>query len=1439
MAKSSSNTNHDWLSLVHLSGLLISESILQEHFSGGPEPVETYPYRRLKREWERFRLGREKKDQAALTKWVNFILEQLLEIPSIRWQKHTEISNRFTLELLEYRQTLRPSRLLLDEDDNALLFVYITPASQRLDKPETATGKWRTSPLTKFDRLLRELKVPLGLLTNGEDFCLLHAPSGLTTSSISWTAMSWMDEKSTIDAFFTLLNRERFFGEEKKLLLKLAENSQKRQTDVTDQLGEQVRSALELFIRAIDVADKSVSGELLRELSEEDIYETSLTLMMRLVFLLYAEENLLLPHGEMLYDNAYGITHLWFELETKRRVDAEQFKNTYDAWDRLLATFRLIYYGCPHPDLILRAYGGRLFDPERFPALEDERLKIPNETIYQIVRKLTFARAKMGRNYIQQRVSYRTLDIEQIGSVYEGLMEYRVKRADETMVPFRGKNHSIRPLAEFVEMDDEELISYLINVTSMSKMRIKKALAKGVEKTDEMQTTQDAVLVTLDERSDPEKQLERFEELVYTDRVLYAGDRYLVREGTARKGSGSYYTPKQLTSFLVEQALEPQCHEGDYKERVIKKPKEILALKVCDPAMGSGAFLVQACRYLSERLVESWDYLQSQDPEAILTMPYGKKSTGELEELIIPEEREEQIVWAKRFVVENCIYGVDLNPLAVDLAKMSLWLSTLSKDRPFTFLDHRLRCGNSLIGTEFSRLDSIPSEPLWKKDRLKNKKLLEKLPKMPLTKANVEAMIENIITGRRDLAKHERSIIDVEYKEKLMKDIEAEGTDYAKIKKLCDLWCAVWFWPNEVKEGARKKGTTSLADFGMDVEIGKFEEEELAPPHTEKYHKIIKYLAGEVGDTDNGEFEEILRLSKEAADIQRFFHWELEFPEIFRYKEGGEKENPGFDAVVGNPPWEIVKPNSNEFYSQFDPNFRSYKKQQAITVMEILQEDTAINQKWEYYCQVIKQQSIFFRKSTSYPHMGSGDINLYKLFLERDFHLTRSYGFSSLIIPSGFYTDKGCTELRKLLILGGNLRFMYCFSNEKFIFLGTHHAFKFVLINMKKDGNINEFHTTFRIDPRVALYREKIVPHLSKPMNLLTLNSMIIHKFSPDTLSIMEFKTQRDIDICSKIYGEWPLLGEQLEGTWNVKFTTEFHMTNDSHLFHTREKLEKMDATEEDLLWWKKNKGGNMVWWLPLYEGKMIKHLDPYFSKPQYWIRKKELSKVEKFKIGIRSVGGSTNERTLYCTVIPSPTPCGNSLIVTSNLIVGRDIVFISSILSSFVIDFIMRKKVSTNLNMFYLYQLPVIRQIQDGLVLNLLLDKTVKLLRIKKDYSILWDDVKNTEKNGNGTDSESSVESGALGWTKDGRDIGDRAQLRAEIDALVAHLYRLTEDEFSYILDTFPVLKKNEEAAFREFRSKRMCLEEYRRFTPIIEEERRKNPKTFEILDYKKTRNP
>lgn len=501
------------------------------------------------------------------------------------------------------------------------------------------------------------------------------------------------------------------------------------------------------------------------------------------------------------------------------------------------------------------------------------------------------------------------------------------------------------------------------------------------------------------------------------------------------------------------------------------------------------------------------------------------------------------------------------------------------------------------------------------------------------------------------------------------------------------------------------------------------------------------------------------------------FHWGFEFDEIF------EKQN-GFDAILTNPPWEIIKPNSKEFFEEYSDlvskkkmTIQNFEKEQAK-----LLKDNDIRKAWLGYLSEYPHVSAFYRSSEQFINQISivngkkagSDINLYKLFLEQCFNLLREGGYCGIVIPSGIYTDLGAKQLREMLVTKTSIKGLFGFENRKEIFEGVHRSFKFVVMNFKKGGHTDDFPAAFMRHDVKELNR---FPQEGS----INISTELVRKLSPDSFSIMEFKNQQDIDVTKKML-VYPLLGEDIPDKWNFKLTREFDMTNDSYLF--------------------KQRPGNGR--LPLYEGKMIWQFYHCLAEPRYWVKEDEGRKAlvnktdnskdkmgyQKYRIAYRSIASNTNERTLISTVIPRGF-CGNSLIVSESLN-NRESLFLVSVFNSFLLDWFLRSKVTTNINMFFIYQLPIPRLTEKDNIFNQIVSRSVRLICTSSEYGSLA--------------SEFGIKCSSDGIT----DPVKRLKIRAEIDAIIAHLYGLTESEVKHILATFPLVEEAFKAEVLKEYSKR-----------------------------------
>ena len=718
----------EWLSLIDVSGPFLAEPVLKEAFPQGLEGLDSAKKTMVRQAYDEWReaLDFDDPDLPRIHRaWIDLILKQILELDEngdAEILKPTaQLPETLRCELPEHGITLRPDYALMNGQADSRPLILIAIYGPEVSLTESLKGDgWAASPAERMVELCRATDVRLGLVTNGEQWMLVDAPVGAVTTFASWYARHWGQESVTLQAFVSLLGIRRFFVDRSEQLPALLDNSLKFQDEVTDALGEQVRRAVEVLIQALDRADVDRNRELLDGIEPAELYEAGLTVMMRIVFLLSAEERGLLLLGDERYEANYAVSTLRMQL---RNESEEILERRWDAWSRLLSIFRAVYGGVDHEAMRLPALGGSLFDPDRFPFLEGRKkgsrwkidpatpLPIDNRTVLYLLDAVQLFQGRI--------LSYLALDVEQIGYVYEGLLERTVVRAKEATLDLDATKNAENPWVSLPELDDaaakgrqavEELLE---DRTGSSASRVRNDLDKTVD-----EDSADKLLTACHADQSLRDRMRPYFHLLRTDRwgypIVYPKGAFMVASGADRRETGTHYTPKAFTEAIVKETLEPLVYvgptEGNPREAwQLKSAAELLDLKICDPAMGSGAFLVQVCRWLSERLVEAW--AQAEEGGKSIT------SDGEVVEAIgsrepLRKDTEERLLTAKRLIAERSLYGVDMNPLAVELAKLSIWLVTLAKGRPFGFLDHNLRCGDSLLGiTSLEQLHYLDINP--------------------------------------------------------------------------------------------------------------------------------------------------------------------------------------------------------------------------------------------------------------------------------------------------------------------------------------------------------------------------------------------------------------------------------------------------------------------------------------------------------------------------------------------------------------------------------------------------------------------------------------------------------------------------------------------------------------------------------------------------------
>lgn len=959
------SNDHEWLNLIEVSGPFLAVPVLRDVFPQGLEALPSGRPQRLRRTYEEWRdaVDTDDLDLSALhAAWIDDVLINALEMDETVLRRGVALPEQLTVSLPEHGAKVAPDLAIVNptNSEEPLLLIQVYGPDTDLD----ATRRFDGLAITPADRmvaLLRATGCPTGVVTNGERWMLVHAPVGAVASFASWYARLWGQEPETLRAFVSLLGVRRFFGPDDGKLPALYERSLKHQDDVTEALGEQVRRAVEVLVQALDRADQDRNRELLRDVDPRELYEAGLTVMMRLVFLLAAEERALLLLGDARYDAFYAISSLRMQL----RADSEEIlERRRSVWSRLLALFRGVFGGIDHPTLRLPALGGSLFDPDRYPFLEGrkkgtswrsdpaEPLPIDDRTVLLLLDAIQIFE---GRT-----LSYRALDVEQIGHVYEGLLERTVKRVDDVTLELDSGSKAKSPRVTLGEMESARLdgavkVAELLKERSeRSESAIRNALDRAAD--DRLSARLLSVCrgdVGLRDRILPYAPLLRTDPWGYP--LVHHKGAFVVVLGADRRESGTHYTPKSLTEKIVAETLTPVAYRGPAEGKApeeweLKGAEDLLDLKICDPAMGSGAFLVQACRWLSDRLVEAWAAAEADGKRIDSEGRIFEDATEGFDPL--SQDVEERAIVARRLVAERCLYGVDKNPLAVELAKLSLWLTTMSKGRPFGFLDHNLRSGDSLLGIhDIRQLTELSMAPKGSKQ-------------LRLFGRSIQAAVDKAIELRTRLRSIPiRDIGDVDAMAAL--DRESRETLNA---------------------------TFELADRLVRSSIN----------HSKKARELRTALQVLASDAD--------KLFSTGGSVEKkrrddFFHWPLEYPEVFLDGDCG------FDAIIGNPPY--------------------------VNAVVLSDADESGNLK--------KFLTVDYESA-------KGTYDLYVLFFEQAIRICGREGVIGFIIPNKILSAEYAEALRGLFIRDAEIQAISDYSSIK-VFSASVYPVVLVLRRKKTDAD--------------------------------------------------------------------------------------------------------------------------------------------------------------------------------------------------------------------------------------------------------------------------------------------------------------------------------------------------------------------------------------------------
>ena len=854
-------THIDWLKLIEVSGPFLSVPVLTAEWPD-LEPLEVKARDRLRQEHRQW----QERPAAHRDDWISYVLDDLLG-----WQDAVQYDDlgplgRLTLDVPEHETAITPSFALTDPGTSDLRLLGLICEDSPVARIKGSD--WPATPADRLAQLCRHHGVELGLATDGRWWALVWAPAGGVTTVAVFDAISWPDlsERTVVRAFISLLQRRRFFAVPlERQLPALLRESLNNQEEITDRLGIQVRQAVELLVASFGRAGISA------DVTAYEVYRGAVAVMMRMVFLLFAEESGLLPADNELYARAYSAGGLYTELE-QRVADARgnegELEHTVLAWHRLLALFTVVYQGVSHPELDLIAHDGSMFDPAAHRWLP---LTVDDRTVLHMLRAVqTVTIAGELRT-----VSFRTLTVEQIGYVYEGLLSFEGFRAAETVVGLTGKDGReeevpLRTLetTAAAHVSAETLAVRLAEQYKDSGIGSPRALtAKLAPLTGDERAQAETRLYAVTRDHTVVQRLLPFYRIIRQDLrgdpvVILPGALY-VTESSLRASTGTHYTPRFLAEQVAEGALEPLVYApgplqtADRSQWKLRTAEEILALRVADIAMGSGAFLVAACRYLADKLIEAWSAAGNVDAQAhVAELPV---ESG----LALDVAADPLVIKARRQIIEHCLYGVDINEMAVEMAKLSLWLVSMDPHRPFTFLDDRLASGDSLLGiTSIDQLEWMHLDPKAGR-KLHEGTLLDFM-------SGVRTLLAGVTEQRVNLANlPDDTFADLTKKRQLLADVQTKTkqlTLYADLIVGAALASSgkggLWLTAANLANDAATQGAVAAAE-----------------------DKAQGWLAT---DQPDGAFD------------REPLHWPLVFPEVF---DATRPNGPGFDAVIGNPPF--------------------------------------------------------------------------------------------------------------------------------------------------------------------------------------------------------------------------------------------------------------------------------------------------------------------------------------------------------------------------------------------------------------------------------------------------------------------------------------------------------------------------------------------------------
>jgi hypothetical protein len=1243
------------------------------------------------------------------------------------------------------------------------------------EEEEAQTPKQQRSTALKdiqqVERYLRGYDKTWGILTNGRSWRLLRRGSEfehlrfdlvLLLEHLRAGEIGEAEALAGFGFFWHLFGIPAVAG---GFLDRLARESEASYRKVRDVLGQNALNAVEEIARGFWAHPDNGFPPTPSQADLDRLRELSLTLLYRLLFVLKAEAQGLLPMRDRFgaatpYANQIS-TQALFVLLAKQGAAERSGGMVYGAFAKAVL-FRAINEGSK--SLSIPPYNGGLFDPERHPDLE--RLALPDESLHRVLRHLIYLEG-------EEAVPYADLDVRDLGDIYEGLLEQRLVPAPEIEPP--------TPPIKVVNQKGE------------------------------------------------------------------------------RKASGSYFTIDVLVDHLVRKALMPLL-EGCGHD-----PHKILGLRVLDLSMGSGHFLVKVVDVIASYLTVHCDPVDPVEP--------WERDNG-------PRE---MAYWRSK-VAENCIYGVDYNPMAVELAKVALWLHTARPDRPLSFIDHHLKVGNSLVGASMDQLATPGLKALARKAGVLWEPVFAVDPPQAAGAGGKRKGRQAVASGQLELPlRLDQSLITavvrsihaiLDQPSDRAEDVKRKGKEYAEAvqgrlaahRALADLWCAQWFVVDPDAEGI---GTYEHSD-------GLFARLKDACRIGDDSQRLAAFAA--LADHPVLAAVRAARAEGYGPRPLAFFHWQLEFPEVAFDEQGNPRPGFGFHAVVGNPPWDKIKPAKRDFYGPFSPevaNTQGPSLDALIGRLEAAHPELAPG--WQQYERRLEAFVRYLAKSGLYRHQTAlvdgartgGDPDLFRYCVERAFQCAGSGGRVAFVVPAALWQAEGCTALRRLLLETTTVECLHVFENYRKWAFAIDSRFKFTTF-VATSAAPPAGHTF----PAGFMLRDTRILDGLAPEREVRLSRDTVRLLSPETLALLDFRCDADAQLVARLHREHPALGSARSG-WDVRYRCELHMTNDSWLFRQPEWMRQRGFTRirplrgDDGVWRQEGEtacptrdhlpeplpAGGEYWvaaaakyyrdrgyaekqvtlspdaaetvcfihpedlrrvdgrrfeerhfrilpravYTPLYEGRMVHNLDhakkayvsgegrraiwaelPVDAKAlaaRAFVNLAEARIAGGSRLGFCDITGATNERSMLAALLPSGCAAGNKVPALAPREASP--VPLAGLLSSFVWDYLVRLRISTTLNWTYVASCPTPTPGSiPAAVSRELAECVCRLSCTTPELADYWNAVFPDQP-----------------WTYDSaeRDPWTRAELRAEIDAIAAELYGLSVPEYARVLSGFPLLDRDQ----------------------------------------------